>query len=93
MDCKRVRKLIRRYHWTIICIRCRNLNHLRNHYTTWYDSLRPRSVGIAGASIEDDIINSLDVEDYVESRRSSKVGMRNGWRKSRDDSKNQSLNY
>ena len=78
MDCKRVRKVIRRYHWTMICIRCGRFDRFRNHYTTWYHDLRPRSVGIGGTSIEDDIMNSLDVEEFVEDHRSRKLTMING---------------
>ena len=62
MSLERIRRFIRRYHWTIMCIRCKNFNRFRHHYTKWYHNSRTRSVGIAGGSIEEDIRMNLDVE-------------------------------
>ena len=59
MSCVRFGSFIRRYHWTRTCWM---FNHFRNHNTTWYYNLTPSFVGIGGASIEDDVRRSLDVE-------------------------------
>lgn len=74
MNLEKVRRFIRRYHWTTSCMRCHQVvvdNPFRNHHTNWYYSIRPRSVGIGGGSIEEDIRRSLDVEPEL--KRKSKL--------------------
>ena len=78
MNCVRFGSFIRRYHWkptcwTTICIPFRQFNPFRNHYTTWYHTPTPSFVGIGGASIEDDIRRSLDVESEQQESCSKEI--------------------